>query len=276
MQAAKCITPVVITIPSMKRFAPFLLLLLLLIPQHKAHADITSNLQGWWKFDEGTGTTPHDSSSNNITTNTINTPTWVTGKVGPFALNFNGTTQYVNMGAPTPLNLTTNFTVCAWFNPSALTNTNQQIVSKGYNGTNTQYQLITADNTGDIIFGSYNGSSQGNTTSTVKAAVGTWTFACGMYNTTQYLLYTNGTLDKTTTGATPVSTVRAFEVGAVDINNTPGQFFPGSIDEVRVYNRVLTSTDVMELYLYTGTVLIVKHLIMGGSLLIRGGSLNLS
>lgn len=238
----------------MKRFAPFLLLLLLLIPQHAAHADITSNLVGYWPFDAGTGTTAADSSGsgNTGTLSGSTIPTWVMGKVGPFALNFNGTSASVMMAAPTALNLTTNFTVCAWFNPSALTNTNQQIVSKGYNGTNTQYQLITADNTGDIIFGSYNGSSQGNTTSTVKAAVGTWTFACGQYTTTQYLLYTNGTLDKTTTASAPVSTVRQFEVGAVDNNNTPIQFFPGSIDEVRVYNRVLTSSDVMELFLFTG------------------------
>lgn len=237
----------------MKRYAPFLLLFLLLLP-HAAHADITSNLVGWWKFDAGTGTVAVDSSvsGNNGTLSGSTIPTWVAGQIGPFALNFNGTTAYVTMGAPSALNLTTNFTVCAWFKPSALTNTNQQIASKGFNGTNTQYQLVTADTAGDILFASYNGSSQGNTTSTVKAQVGVWTFACGSYDTTTYRLYTNGTIDKTTVATGPISTIRAFEVGAVDINNSPGQFFPGSIDEVRVYNRVLTASDVAELYLYTG------------------------
>lgn len=259
----------------MKRFAPFLLLLLLLIPQHAAHADITSNLVGWWPFDAGTGTTAADSSGsgNNGTLSGSTIPTWVTGKVGPFALNFNGTSGYVTMGAGSALNLTTNFTVCAWFKPSALTNTNQQIASKGFNGVDTQYQLVTADTAGDILFASYNGASQGNTVSTVKAQVGVWTFACGSYDTTTYRLYTNGTIDQTTTATGPISTIRAFEVGAVDINNSPGQFFPGSIDEVRVYNRVLTSTDVMQLYLYTGALSghIIANFLNSSQTLFLGG-----
>lgn len=211
---------------------------------------LLTNLNAYWSLDAGTGTTAADATGGGATGTLSGStiPTWVTGKVGSFALNFNGTTAYVTMGAPSSTNLTTNFSVAAWFKPSSLTNNNQQILSKGYNGTNTQYQLITADNLGDIIFGSYNGTAQGNSTSTAKASVGTWTHAVGTYDTTTYRLYINGVLDQTTVGAGPVSTIRAFEIGAVDINNAPGQFFPGSIDEVGVWSRVLNSTDVSQLY----------------------------
>src|SRR3989344_5236105 len=47
-------------------------------------------LVGYWKFDEGTGTSAGDSSGNGNTGTLVNSPSWVTGKVGG-ALSFDGT-----------------------------------------------------------------------------------------------------------------------------------------------------------------------------------------
>ena len=59
--------------------------LLSLLPAYAA-ADITHNLVGWWKFDEGTSTYAHDSSGirghNGRLTSTSTLPQWVSGKFG--------------------------------------------------------------------------------------------------------------------------------------------------------------------------------------------------
>tara|TARA_R100000808_G_C2145377_1_gene153200 strand:+ start:421 stop:1395 length:975 start_codon:yes stop_codon:yes gene_type:complete len=44
--------------------------------------DNQSNLQAWWKLNEGTGTSAADSSSNSNTATLVNTPTWSTNTAG--------------------------------------------------------------------------------------------------------------------------------------------------------------------------------------------------
>ncbi|MCX6702678.1 MAG: type II secretion system protein, partial [Candidatus Wolfebacteria bacterium] len=61
-----------------------------------------SSLMGYWKFDEGSGTTAYDYSGNNATGTLTNGPVWVGGKVGSNALSFNGSSKvlipYKNIG----------------------------------------------------------------------------------------------------------------------------------------------------------------------------------
>ena len=58
----------------------------------------TSNLVGWWKFDDGSGTTAVDSSGNSHTATLVNGISWVTGKIGD-AVSANGVNQYVSIPA---------------------------------------------------------------------------------------------------------------------------------------------------------------------------------
>jgi len=58
-------------------------------PAQAQSPDITTGLVGYWKFDEGSGTTASDSSGNNNHGTLVNGPTWTTGKVGQ-ALEFDG------------------------------------------------------------------------------------------------------------------------------------------------------------------------------------------
>jgi hypothetical protein len=52
-------------------------------------ANFARGLVGYWKFDEGSGTTANDSSGYGNNGTLYNSPTWTTGKVGG-ALSFNG------------------------------------------------------------------------------------------------------------------------------------------------------------------------------------------
>jgi len=54
-------------------------------------------LVGYWKFDEGSGTTACDNSGNDNTGTLVNGPSWVEGKSGK-ALRFDGENDYVDCG----------------------------------------------------------------------------------------------------------------------------------------------------------------------------------
>jgi Concanavalin A-like lectin/glucanases superfamily len=98
--------------------------------------DINSNLVGYWKLDEASGTVAADSSGNSNTGTTYNSPTWAAGKINN-ALTFNGTTQYVSVPDVAGLRFGTgDFTVAAWINfPLSASAYFAGIVSKGYSTT---------------------------------------------------------------------------------------------------------------------------------------------
>ena len=51
---------------------------------------------GWWRFDESNGVTASDSAGGNDGTLWGDT-TWVSGKVGPYALEFDGNGDWVEI-----------------------------------------------------------------------------------------------------------------------------------------------------------------------------------
>ena len=120
------------------------------------------------------------------------------------ALDFNGPNDYVNCGNDASINLTTNFTVEAWVNVPTI-GIDKQIVSKGYDGTNTQWELKTTTNSGNVSFRSWNGSVvgvQSNSTLTVNV----WTHIAGTFDGTTWRIYWNGTLDNSIGAAVPNQT----------------------------------------------------------------------
>ena len=94
---------------------------------------------GWWKFDECQGATAYDSSGNSnngtitiggtgsqTTGGTCTTPTdgtgaWYNGISGKrnYSLNFDGTDDYVSLGAPTDLDFAAPGSVSAWVKTSS-------------------------------------------------------------------------------------------------------------------------------------------------------------
>ncbi len=94
-------------------------------------APFMDGLLGWWKFDEGSGTTTVDSSGFNRPTNFVQnnqTYTWTSGKVGT-AINWHPTcgadctliNSYINVTVPAGFGLAPG-TISMWVNPSVLNN----------------------------------------------------------------------------------------------------------------------------------------------------------
>jgi len=79
----------------------------------QARADLVS----YWQFDEGQGDIAYDSIGNNDGT-LIGDPCWVTGKIGSYALDFDGVNDSVDIGRPASLLNMGSATVALWFKPN--------------------------------------------------------------------------------------------------------------------------------------------------------------
>ncbi|MBI2116976.1 MAG: hypothetical protein HYT85_18115 [candidate division NC10 bacterium] len=104
-------------------------------------ANDTSNpgLVGYWKVDEGSGTTATDSSGNGNTGTLMNGPTWTVGKLNS-ALSFDGLTNYVSVPHTAALDAYP-LSVAVWMK-TASTSGVRGIVNKYAAGSFNGYQLF--------------------------------------------------------------------------------------------------------------------------------------
>ena len=78
-------------------------------------------------------------------------------------------------------------------------------------------------------------------TSTTALAVGTWYQVSCTYNGSTLAIYINGTATTAVASGTPRTSTEALHIGS---NSGTGEWFDGAIDEVRIYSRVLSSTEL--------------------------------
>lgn len=223
----------------------------MLIVPHFAYAqpNITDGLVGYWKFDEGNGTSAYDSSGNGNNGILIGNPTWTTGKSGN-ALTFNGT-NYVDCGNAASLHLQS-YTLSAWINPSAIGDSEHRIISNGgYGNLNGAVDFVIATG-GQLVFLNQNTTGQDEcvSQSAFLLAVNAWSFVTATYDATTHnaKLYVNGAEVPTT-----LSTLRApnptssynMHIGVMGGPLT--MYFKGSIDEVRIYNRALSAAEITQI-----------------------------
>ena len=85
-----------------------------------------------------------------------------------------------------------------------------------------------------------------NTYSTIITNSNAWTFVCGTFNSTDNLVYINGTLDGSNSGsATPANVEgHTYLCG----RSLTGGVEPKDVDEFRLYSTFLTAEDVQELF----------------------------
>lgn len=207
---------------------------------------------GHWKLDEGSGTTTADASGSGSTGTLVAAPAWSTGRINS-ALTFSGA-RYVTAGAPSNLaNLyTTGMTVSAWIKPaSAGTGSGGRILDKSNGGAGWSLKMNGASKVqfSASEFVTTDASRDSGSTialNTWQHVAVTWT---GSATATNIHLYVNGVLsDGTATngaGALRDDTAAPLAIGNRPVDAARG--FDGLIDDARVYNRILTTTEIQAL-----------------------------
>jgi hypothetical protein len=203
-----------------------------------------SNLVGYWKFNEGSGTTVGDSVGTYTGTwQGMLGAQWTTGKLNS-AGNFDGSTNYVStVSVPTVNNP---LTVSAWVYPKSIS---QNGFGGGAGGTIVEGN--ESGNSSGWIFGiKSNGliwfwPSGGNDKfSTNTVALNVWSYIVATYDGTSLRFYINGVLDSTQTMAAPQA-LTFFKIGN---RSWITGYWEGVLDDVSAWNTALTAAQIQAIY----------------------------
>jgi hypothetical protein len=202
-----------------------------------------------YAFNEGSGTSAADASGGGLSGTLTNGATWGAGR-NAGAVLLDGVNDFVELGNPTALQLTASMTISAWINASGPATDDTVIVSKRTN-TPVGYQLDTTIDRGPRTIGFKLTTSTGGNMFRYGATTlqpNTWYHVTGVYNaaTSELHVYLNGQLDDGALVGSVTSTQQN-STGNVNIGrrpNTNSYNFNGRIDDVRIYNRALTATEI--------------------------------
>jgi len=142
-------------------------------------------------------------------------------------------------------NVTVPFSVSVWFKP---TNTNQGSLLSTYNSTAITSYSVNLYISGGSMSAAYNNIQ--NVGGSVGVSVGTWYHAVITVNASNGLtLFVNGSQVGSTITQTP--SINGLMIGSIK-DGGASYAFSGYLDDYRIYNRVLTGTEIGQIYAGTG------------------------
>jgi hypothetical protein len=210
---------------------------------------ITNGPATMWKLDENAGTSAADSSGAANRGTLTGSPTWTTGKVGS-ALSFDGTSQYV-AGARAAVNTSTSFSVSAWVYLTAKGTLRTAVSQDGavVSGFCLQYD-DPSDRWAFVVRQADSTSASSDLVSAAGSpALNTWYHLVGVHDsgTQQIKLYVNGSLQGTAAHTSVWNATGALAVGRGKWGGGNTDFWPGRVDEVRLFQRALTASEISSL-----------------------------
>ena len=204
----------------------------------------SSGLVAHWKFDEGAGTTAADSSGNGHTGTLTNGPIWTTGQLGG-ALQFDGTNDFVACGTNVPamkFAASASFTESAWVFPTK-TGAWQGVFTYSRNAAPWHGIWISASN--QWGFGGGSGTNLNGPAVNFNA----WTHVVAVQTgSSGRKLYVNGVEVASDTLPQAANGTGACLIGGAGAGS---ELFGGRIDDVRLYNRALSASEVQALFAST-------------------------
>lgn len=206
---------------------------------------------GRWTFDEGTGTDAGDSSANANTGTLTNSPAWVGDRFGrDKALRFTAaSSRYVTVPHIAAYNFSGPVTMSAWIRPTstAVGASHATILGK-WNGTHEQF--VMRFQSGNIFHvGSWNGGDHYAQYNWGSSDINVWRHVVGLYDGTDWKIYKDAVEVASRADAIGAltGTSGALHLGASNTGSA-GRYFDGDIDDIRIYDRALSPTEVSDLF----------------------------
>ncbi len=205
---------------------------------------------GWWRFEDGSGTSIADSSGYGATGTIYGAGySWTAGKFGK-ALDLSNSTC-ADAGNPNQLQVTGDLTLSTWVNTDALAGT-QNMINKRSGSAKNAYDIKINSN-GKVQFDI---SPDGTTTNIVSVSSNTvlspnvWYYLTGVYTHSSIMaIYVNGVLDNSKTTSIPgaiFNPVIDLNLGGATCISKPVNTLNGTIDDARVYNYARSQSQIAE------------------------------
>ncbi|MBZ5529516.1 MAG: DUF2341 domain-containing protein [Acidobacteriia bacterium] len=215
---------------------------------HPAPGSPVGSPVGYWKLDDGYGSSSQDSSQNNQDLTLVSTPVWTnSGKFGR-ALDFERDNAQYSWTADSPaLSITSDLTLSAWIKPESNDAGADFVIAGKWTTASGQSYLL--EQYGSELRMYIDSSSNYKTTSGLGLQTGQWYYVAGVYSATAQTvtLYVNG-VDKggSVTGTIPSSIGDSSENFFIGSYSGMGatRAYDGLIDEAKVYNSALAPNQI--------------------------------
>ena len=247
----------------------FILLLAGMFFLYPVYGGTTTNLVGWWKFDEASSgactTTVIDSSVSNNPGTCVGSPTYMTGHIGKGALTFTGTPQDITTNYTQTA--VTAYTITAWVNTTTATKQSVIVSDRGSGAGDSLTLSIggaypgAGGPAGDVAFGLDSNTIYIGCYSTAVVNNGSWHFLAGVWSgdgggavaVGQFSVYIDGAKAAVTTlatGAAPNGALSGLGGTVMVYHQAWATYFVGSLDDVRIYTRALSAAEIRKLYIH--------------------------
>jgi len=217
---------------------------------------LSNGLVGYWKMDEGSANTCTggvndncDSSGNGNDGAWNGNATSAAGKYGN-GVTFDGTGDYINVGGGdnSILDIPGAITITTWIKPTAAALSSYHQIMGNANGSTSQYGLYLFN--GKLFYAISSSGSYEDYDSSVTLVADTWYHIVATNTGSDTVqIYINGTAYTPTKSGSVTTPTSGFTTTSFGRNgNVDSEYFAGIIDEARIYNRVLSSSEVSQLY----------------------------
>ena len=206
----------------------------------------TGGLTNYYTFDDGTSTIASDSSGNGNYATLVNGPVWTTAGELNGAITFNGSTSYVQ--TPVFASIPQSITLGVWIKPNA---SGGVVMTEQGNAGAWHDSQIEVETNNTIKVCVWTGGLTCVTAAT-GIVYGNWYHVVLDYDGAAHMLqaYVNGTLTASVaaTKQYPGSGL-SYGIGQPESTNAGnGSGFSGSVDDLYIYNRALSASEVAALY----------------------------
>jgi len=207
-----------------------------------------SGLVSYWPMDELTGSTVGDAKGSN--TGTATGTKIIDGKYSK-ARSFNGSSDYIEIPYNSSFDLTNNFSFSGWIYRTVDSGSYERIVSKSNSADYDYWFQITPSDLFQCGIMKDNANSYDRLSATT-IPVGQWTFVSCTYDSSyNWNVYINGVLSNgTATGTGGPARIgnRNLEIGRLNASGTWYYGLNGIIDETRLYNTTISTSQIFNLY----------------------------
>jgi len=221
----------------------------------KIKAPTRDGLAGYWSMDEGMGTQVGDMSGNGNHGQMHNmdpATDWVQGKYGK-ALDFDGTDDYVEIGNNSSLEPADEISVSLWLKRPDVEQADYakfvwygQASSSPWGAYGIEQNMDYEDRMRFHV--AVDGSSDDVNSNEGSIIPNKWHHVVGTYDGAKLEIYVDGAWQNTTNNSGSITSYDdTFGLGVGDSYNQTGGY-NGQIDEVRIYNRALSESEIQTLY----------------------------
>jgi hypothetical protein len=214
-------------------------------------------LRAYYSMEDGVGAYATDFSGRGNTGTLTNGPTWATGKIGQ-AIKLDGTDDWVNVTDNSAQNFGTgDFTLSTWVKTTgAQSDTFGMLIAKAWTNSDPMYYVAIRESDGALDF-RVTGTAGAGITDTIRGSGfndGNWHFMTLVIDRSGNTVkaYKDAVqqgadvdISSVSGGVNPSGPLR---LGVNEINGYP---LKGLLDEVRLYSRALSVTEIASLYAQT-------------------------